>query len=59
MPTPFLWRFVLKTSEHDDLIRDAIGWEDRIEQCWLVSCDSAGQRQTRLTEVRYETTDDR
>jgi len=60
MPTaPFLWIFARETGEHDDLTRDEIGWEDRIEQCWLVSGELAGQRQTRFTEVQRETTDDR
>ena len=59
MLTPFLWRFARETGEHAGPTRDDIGWEDRIEQCWLVSGDPGGQLQTRITEVRYETTDDR
>jgi hypothetical protein len=59
MSEPLLWKLSRLAPQPDHRVVEDVGWEDRIEECWLVSDDFALEKPTRVTTVRYETTDDR
>lgn len=60
MKKPFLATYLQDRSHNPsvDTHHEEVS-ADRIERCWLISCDPAIAKDTRITEVRRETTDDR
>lgn len=60
MRRPFLTRYVQRRSLNSSVdTYDEVVSTDRIERCWLISCDLGIPKDTRFTEVQRETTDDR